>query len=200
MPYRNSKLTLLLSDALGARGSSAKTLLLLSVSPAASSAPETLRTARFGERCAAVCLGSVRKQARKVDKTAERAERAEEQAKRVNERLETAQAETRRHAQRAAAAEAAAAEAEAAAAAAVARGAKAAMAADEREVMATRETAALRAQLEEVLLGVGVGQQLEEVPLGVGGRVSVRVAAGGGAVGGRGMGRAAAGGGATSTS
>ena len=48
----------------GARGSCAKTLLLLSVSPAASSAPETLRTARFGERCAAVCLGSVRKQAR----------------------------------------------------------------------------------------------------------------------------------------
>tara|TARA_B110001469_G_scaffold27942_1_gene28598 strand:+ start:483 stop:641 length:159 start_codon:yes stop_codon:yes gene_type:complete len=50
------------------------------VSPAASSASETLRTARFGERCAAVCLGSVRKQARKVDKTAERAHRAEEQA------------------------------------------------------------------------------------------------------------------------
>ena len=32
------------------------TLTLTSVSPAASSAPETLRTARFGERCAAVCL------------------------------------------------------------------------------------------------------------------------------------------------
>ena len=29
VPYRNSKLTLLLSDALGARGSCAKTLLLL---------------------------------------------------------------------------------------------------------------------------------------------------------------------------
>ena len=53
VPYRNSKLTLLLSDALGARGSCAKTLLLLSVSPAAASAAETLRTARFGERCAA---------------------------------------------------------------------------------------------------------------------------------------------------
>ena len=33
VPYRNSKLTLLLSDALGAKGACAKTLMLLNASP-----------------------------------------------------------------------------------------------------------------------------------------------------------------------
>ena len=93
VPYRNSKLTLLLSDALGAKGSCAKTIMLLNVSPAASSAPETLRTLRFGERCAAVCLGSVRKVARRVDKHAEKAERAEVAARKLSAQLEAARAE-----------------------------------------------------------------------------------------------------------
>ena len=33
VPYRNSKLTLLLSDALGAKGACAKTIMLMHVSP-----------------------------------------------------------------------------------------------------------------------------------------------------------------------
>jgi hypothetical protein len=33
VPYRNSKLTLLLSDALGAKGACAKTLMVMNVSP-----------------------------------------------------------------------------------------------------------------------------------------------------------------------
>ena len=61
VPYRNSKLTLLLSDALGAKGSSAKTIMIMNVSPAPSSCPETLRTLKFGERCQAVCLGTVKR-------------------------------------------------------------------------------------------------------------------------------------------
>ena len=71
IPYRNSKLTLLLSDALGAKGTCAKTLLLLHVSPCASSAPETTRTLRFGERCAQVCLGAVRRDHKRANKAAE---------------------------------------------------------------------------------------------------------------------------------
>ena len=44
VPYRNSKLTLLLSDALGARGSSAKTTLICQVNPSDSATSETIRT------------------------------------------------------------------------------------------------------------------------------------------------------------
>jgi kinesin family protein C2/C3 len=68
VPYRNSKLTLLLSDALGAKGSCAKTIMIMQVSPSASSAAETSRTLKFGQRCQSVTLGAVRRvSARTVD-------------------------------------------------------------------------------------------------------------------------------------
>ena len=68
IPYRNSKLTLLLSDALGAKGTCAKTLPFLHVSPCASSAPER-RAPRFGsgaprfawERCGATTSAQTRR-------------------------------------------------------------------------------------------------------------------------------------------
>eukprot|EP00965_Chrysotila_dentata_P215517 6188819-Pleurochrysis_carterae.AAC.2 len=61
VPYRNSKLTLLLSEALGAKGLCAQTVLLLHVNPTPAAATETLRTLRFGERCRSICLGAVRR-------------------------------------------------------------------------------------------------------------------------------------------
>ena len=45
--------------------------MIMHVSPSASSAAETLRTLRFGERCQLVTLGSVRRVARKADRSAE---------------------------------------------------------------------------------------------------------------------------------
>ena len=61
VPYRNSKLTLLLSDALGAKGACAKTIMIMQVSPSPTSCPETARTLKFGERCQSVCLGAVKR-------------------------------------------------------------------------------------------------------------------------------------------
>ena len=92
VPYRNSKLTLLLSDALGAMGSCAKTIMILQVSPAANSAPETLRTLRFGERCHALCLGSVRRATRKT----ERSERLVESEQRADALAKALEAERER--------------------------------------------------------------------------------------------------------
>lgn len=65
MPYRNSKLTLLLSDALGAKGSCAKTIMIVQVSPSSFSSSESIRTLRFGERCQSVKLGSIKQSSRR---------------------------------------------------------------------------------------------------------------------------------------
>jgi len=47
VPYRNSKLTYLLQPCLG---NQAKTLMILNLAPDTASAPETLCSARFGEK------------------------------------------------------------------------------------------------------------------------------------------------------
>ena len=105
VPYRNSKLTLLLSDALGAKGACAKTIMIMQVSPAASSASEGVRTLRFGERCQSVTLGAVRRTTTKKEKSAEsdqkaeklQAELAEQKrlASEANERGQAAEARSR---------------------------------------------------------------------------------------------------------
>ena len=92
VPYRNSKLTLLLSDALGAKGSCAKTMMIMQVSPAIGSAAETLRTLRFGERCQSVTLGAVKRvatrgHAKAAESAAKAAEVAEERAARLQAEL-----------------------------------------------------------------------------------------------------------------
>lgn len=94
IPYRNSKLTLLLSDALGAKGACAKTVMIMQVSPAAGSTAETLRTLKFGERCQSVCLGNVRRQqaSARHAAAAKNAAAAEERATKLqSELLETRQ-------------------------------------------------------------------------------------------------------------
>ena len=58
IPYRNSKLTLLLSDALGGRS---KVLMLVTASPTASSASESLSALAFAQRCRAIELGAARR-------------------------------------------------------------------------------------------------------------------------------------------
>ena len=55
IPYRNSKLTYLLQDALGG---SSKTLMMCQVSPCASSASETICTLNFAKRAASVQLAT----------------------------------------------------------------------------------------------------------------------------------------------
>ena len=102
IPYRNSKLTLLLSDALGAKGSCAKTIMIMQASPAACNAVESLRTLRFGERCQAVTLGAVKRgagtgaksSAKSAEAAMARADAAEEKVARVHSEL----LETRRQA------------------------------------------------------------------------------------------------------
>jgi len=58
IPYRNSKLTWLLRDALGGGG---KALLLLAVAPEADAAPETLCSLRFGAKVNATHVGTARR-------------------------------------------------------------------------------------------------------------------------------------------
>jgi len=58
VPYRNSKLTHLLQDALGGK---AKALMVAQVSPVAPSANETLCTIQFASRAASVKLGAVKR-------------------------------------------------------------------------------------------------------------------------------------------
>ena len=58
IPYRNSKLTWLLRDALGGGG---KALLLLAVAPEADAAPETLCSLRFGAKANATHVGTARR-------------------------------------------------------------------------------------------------------------------------------------------
>ena len=102
IPYRNSKLTLLLSDALGAKGSCAKTIMIMQASPAACNAVESLRTLRFGERCQSVTLGAVKRGAgagaksgaKSTEAATARADAAEEKVTRVHTEL----LETRRQA------------------------------------------------------------------------------------------------------
>ena len=101
VPYRNSKLTLLLSDALGAKGACAKTLMIMQVSPSPSSISETKRTLAFGERCQAVCLGAVRRAAASSGTCGGRTARQSEAAGKDEERaakLQVELLEARKHA------------------------------------------------------------------------------------------------------
>ena len=96
IPYRNSKLTLLLSDALGAKGSCAKTIMIVQASPAASNAAESLRTLRFGERCQSVCLGSVKRGASASSKSSGKAAEAAAAAEERSQKLQSDLIESRR--------------------------------------------------------------------------------------------------------
>jgi hypothetical protein len=64
VPYRNSKLTHLLADALG--GDAARTLVLCTLNPLHANASESLSTLRFAERLAAVQKADARKGADKA--------------------------------------------------------------------------------------------------------------------------------------
>lgn len=69
----------------------------MQASPAASSASETLRTLRFGERCQAVCLGTVKRATAKAStRQAEASAKAAEAAEERNARLQTELIECRK--------------------------------------------------------------------------------------------------------
>lgn len=59
VPFRNSKLTHLLSDSLGG---GSKVLMIVNVSPTAWNAPESIGSLRFAQRCSTVALGKAAKQ------------------------------------------------------------------------------------------------------------------------------------------
>jgi len=59
--YRDSKLTYLMRDSLGAPGSNSKTLMFICVSPCTKSCSESLNSLRFGARAKSVELGQAKK-------------------------------------------------------------------------------------------------------------------------------------------
>merc|ERR1712136_135999 len=69
VPYRNSKLTYLLQDALG--GSGCKTLLFAQISPEPLDVPETFSTLTFAARVASVQTGRLRTPARRRRETSQ---------------------------------------------------------------------------------------------------------------------------------
>merc|ERR1712187_1065037 len=64
VPYRNSKLTMMLKDSLGG---DSKTLMIVQVSPAQSNVVETLAALNFASRARQVELGKAKKNLRLVD-------------------------------------------------------------------------------------------------------------------------------------
>ena len=62
IPYRNSKLTHLLQDALKA-GGGARVGMIVCASPVQSDVPESVCSLRFGARCASVKLGMATRRA-----------------------------------------------------------------------------------------------------------------------------------------
>ena len=88
VPYRNSKLTMLLQGALGPSG---KALCFVHVSPTEASAGETVSTLNFATRVASVELGRARKNADvggELASAKRRAERAEEEANALRRELD----------------------------------------------------------------------------------------------------------------
>lgn len=64
IPYRNSKLTYLLQDSLGG---GAKVMMFVNASPAKWSAAETICSLKFAQRCAAVQLGTAKRQSNSAE-------------------------------------------------------------------------------------------------------------------------------------